>query len=483
MLLSSLASRLRMESTSLISLQRRRWSRQTKSRYIMSARKKLSVLVITMGCSKNLVDSEHLMRQLDTYGMKLLPSYYSLDNESNAFIDCVVINTCGFIQDAKEESISMIFKAVAAKKKNRIGKLLVFGCLSQRYMSELKEGIPEVDAFFGAFNIKDVVEYLGLEYRDELACSRYQTTPGHYAYLKISEGCNRRCAYCAIPFIRGPHISVPMEQLEKEARELAAGGVKELIVIAQDTTYYGLDLYGKRMLAPLLERLCTIDGIEWIRIHYSYPDDFPEDVIELMASENKICKYLDIPLQHCSPKVLKAMHRKSYNSGELIAFIKHIREKVPDICLRTTLLTGFPGESDKDFEALCKFVKAAKFERLGCFAYSREEGTPSYDLPNQLDDETKERRAEVIMEIQTAVSAALQKKKVGKIFEVVVEGYDNKNKVFIGRTAQDAPEIDGVVYFASPEKHCIGDFVKVKIEKSSDYDLLGTLVEEPEVEG
>lgn len=445
----------------------------------MSARKKLSVLVITMGCSKNLVDSEHLMRQLDTYGMKLLPSYYSLDNESNAFIDCVVINTCGFIQDAKEESISMIFKAVAAKKKNRIGKLLVFGCLSQRYMSELKEGIPEVDAFFGAFNIKDVVEYLGLEYRDELACSRYQTTPGHYAYLKISEGCNRRCAYCAIPFIRGPHISVPMEQLEKEARELAAGGVKELIVIAQDTTYYGLDLYGKRMLAPLLERLCTIDGIEWIRIHYSYPDDFPEDVIELMASENKICKYLDIPLQHASNSVLKNMHRGIGTAGTQ-KLIDRLRERIPGLVLRTTLIVGFPGETSRDFRSLLNFVSRNRFERLGAFTYSEEEGT--YSAQNYKDNvrpSTKQKRYDALMELQSSISAKANESRLGRVERVLIDRIEDE--FLVSRSQYESPEVDGEILV--PVSSCrkvygnlnleslIGKFVSVRIVDSDEYDL------------
>lgn len=445
----------------------------------MSARKKLSVLVITMGCSKNLVDSEHLMRQLDTYGMKLLPSYYSLDNESNAFIDCVVINTCGFIQDAKEESISMIFKAVAAKKKNRIGKLLVFGCLSQRYMSELKEGIPEVDAFFGAFNIKDVVEYLGLEYRDELACSRYQTTPGHYAYLKISEGCNRRCAYCAIPFIRGPHISVPMEQLEKEARELAAGGVKELIVIAQDTTYYGLDLYGKRMLAPLLERLCAIDGIEWIRIHYSYPDDFPEDVIELMASENKICKYLDIPLQHASNSVLKNMHRGIGTAGTQ-KLIDRLRERIPGLVLRTTLIVGFPGETSRDFRSLLNFVSRNRFERLGAFTYSEEEGT--YSAQNYKDNvrpSTKQKRYDALMELQSSISAKANESRLGRVERVLIDRIEDE--FLVSRSQYESPEVDGEILV--PVSSCrkvygnlnleslIGKFVSVRIVDSDEYDL------------
>ena len=450
----------------------------------MTARKKLRILVITMGCSKNLVDSEHLMRQFDSYGMELLPSDYSIDitaskDSADRFIDCIIINTCGFIQDAKEESISMIFKALAAKKTGKAGKVLVFGCLSQRYLSELKEGIPEVDAFFGAFNIKDVVEYLGLDYRPELCSSRYQTTPEHYAYLKISEGCNRRCAYCAIPFIRGPHVSVPMEELEREARELAAKGVKELIVIAQDTTYYGLDLYGKRMLAPLLERLSAIKGIEWIRIHYSYPDDFPEDVIELMASNPKICKYLDIPLQHGSNSVLKNMHR-GIGSAQTQKLIDSLRQRIPGIVLRTTLIVGFPGETSRDFNTLLEFVARNRFERLGAFTYSEEEGTYAAEhYKDNVRQSTKQKRYDRLMELQSSISAKANEARLGKMEKVLVDRMESD--FLVARSQYESPEVDGEILI--PLSSCrkvfgnlnleslIGKFVDVRIVDSDEYDL------------
>ncbi|MBQ0054143.1 MAG: 30S ribosomal protein S12 methylthiotransferase RimO [Bacteroidales bacterium] len=450
----------------------------------MTARKKLRILVITMGCSKNLVDSEHLMRQFDSYGMELLPSDYSIDitaskDSADRFIDCIIINTCGFIQDAKEESISMIFKALAAKKTGKAGKVLVFGCLSQRYLSELKEGIPEVDAFFGAFNIKDVVEYLGLDYRPELCSSRYQTTPEHYAYLKISEGCNRRCAYCAIPFIRGPHVSVPMEELEREARELAAKGVKELIVIAQDTTYYGLDLYGKRMLAPLLERLSAVKGIEWIRIHYSYPDDFPEDVIELMAVNPKICKYLDIPLQHGSNSVLKNMHR-GIGSAQTQKLIDSLRQRIPGIVLRTTLIVGFPGETSRDFNTLLEFVARNRFERLGAFTYSEEEGTYAAEhYKDNVRQSTKQKRYDRLMELQSSISAKANEARLGKIEKVLVDRMESD--FLVARSQYESPEVDGEILI--PLSSCrkvfgnlnleslIGKFVDVRIVDSDEYDL------------
>ena len=450
----------------------------------MTARKKLRILVITMGCSKNLVDSEHLMRQFDSYGMELLPSDYSIDitaskDSADRFIDCIIINTCGFIQDAKEESISMIFKALAAKKTGKAGKVLVFGCLSQRYLSELKEGIPEVDAFFGAFNIKDVVEYLGLDYRPELCSSRYQTTPEHYAYLKISEGCNRRCAYCAIPFIRGPHVSVPMEELEQEAREFAAKGVKELIVIAQDTTYYGLDLYGKRMLAPLLERLSAVKGIEWIRIHYSYPDDFPEDVIELMAVNPKICKYLDIPLQHGSNSVLKNMHR-GIGSAQTQKLIDSLRQRIPGIVLRTTLIVGFPGETSRDFNLLLDFVARNRFERLGAFTYSEEEGTHAAEhYKDNVRQSTKQKRYDRLMELQSSISTKANEARLGKMEKVLVDRMESD--FLVARSQYESPEVDGEILI--PLSSCrkvfgnlnleslIGKFVDVRIVDSDEYDL------------
>ena len=441
----------------------------------------IKIGMIALGCNKNQVDAELMLGSLASQGFEIC--------EDPVECDVVIVNTCGFIESAKRESIENILQCCELKKQGVIKLVVVTGCLAERYRDEMAELIPEADVILGIGANDEIGNAIkqalaGREVRSfyapenlEMEGRRILVNYPHYAYIRIADGCDNRCSYCAIPAIRGRYRSRPMENIIEECKAFASKGVEEFIIIAQDTTRYGEDIYGKRMLPELLKGICAIDGIRWVRILYAYPERVTDELLDVMASEEKIVKYLDIPIQHCSPKVLRAMHRKASTSAEILAFIKHIREKVPGIALRTTLLTGFPGESDSDFEALCKFVKAAKFERLGCFAYSREEGTTSYDMPNQLDEETKERRAEVIMQIQTLVSAALLKKKVGSIMEVVVEGYDNKNKVFRARSAQDAPEIDGIVYFASPEKHCIGDFVNVKIEKSSDYDLLGSLVE------
>ncbi len=443
--------------------------------------KEIKIGMIALGCNKNQVDAELMLGSLASQGFEIC--------EDPGKCDVVIVNTCGFIESAKRESIENILECCEMKKQGIIKLVVVTGCLAERYREEVAELIPEADIVLGigandelGAAIKQAL--MGKEVRSfcapenlEMEGRRILVNYPHYAYIRIADGCDNRCSYCAIPAIRGRYRSRTMENIIKECKGFAEKGVEELIIIAQDTTRYGEDIYGKRMLPELLKQICEIDGIRWVRILYAYPERVTDELLDVMASENKIVKYLDIPIQHCSKKVLRAMHRKASTPAELLDFIKHIREKVPGIALRTTLLTGFPGESDSDFESLCKFVKAAKFDRLGCFAYSREEGTASYDMPGQLDEETKERRAEVIMQIQTLVSATLLKKKVGTTMEVVVEGYDKKNKVFRARSAQDAPEIDGIVYFSSPEKHCIGDFVNVKIEKSSDYDLLGSLAE------
>lgn len=449
---------------------------------IMGTDSAVKIGMIALGCNKNQVDAELMLGSLAKEGFEIV--------EDAGKCDVVIVNTCGFIESAKKESIENILECCELKKQGIIKLVVVTGCLAERYRDEMAELIPEADVILGigsndelAKAIKKALE--GQKIRSfcapenlEMEGRRILVNYPFYTYIRIADGCDNRCAYCAIPLIRGRYRSRPIESIVEEVKAFAAKGVDEFIIIAQDTTRYGVDIYGKRMLPELLRRVCAIDGVKWVRILYAYPERVTEELLDTIAAEDKIVKYLDIPLQHCSQKVLRAMRRKPYTQKELMEFIKHIREKVPGICLRTTLLTGFPGESDRDFEALCKFVKAAKFERLGCFAYSREEGTPSYDMPNQLDEDTKQRRAEVIMQIQTEVSAALLRKKIGSVIEVAVEGFDNKNKVFYGRSAQDAPEIDGVVYFSSPEKHCIGDFVKVKIEKSSDYDLMGSYVEE-----
>ncbi len=440
----------------------------------MSKSEERNILVITMGCSKNLVDSEHLMRQFVHYGLNLLPSDTDLSAADAPYVHFIVINTCGFIQDAKEESISMILQALQAKYSGKAGKVLVFGCLSQRYLKELKEEMPEVDAFFGAFDTKAIVEYLKLGYREDLATSRYLTTPSHYAYLKISEGCNRRCAYCAIPFIRGPHVSVPMEELVEEARSLAACGVKELIVIAQDTTYYGLDLYGKRMLAPLLKQLAEIDGIEWIRIHYSYPDSFPDDVIELMASEPKICKYLDIPLQHGSSSVLKAMKR-GIDARQTQKLIDSLRSRVPGVVLRTTLIVGFPGEGSREFNTLLSFVERNRFERLGAFTYSQEEGTWAADnLKDSVRPATKQRRYDSLMSVQSAISEAANGARVGSVCRVIADRVEGD--YLVCRSQYESPEVDGEILVPLSGREnklssLVGEFLNVKITGAGEYDL------------
>lgn len=447
----------------------------------METNETVKVGMIALGCNKNQVDAELMLGALEKEGFEIV--------ENAAECDVVIVNTCGFIESAKRESIENILQCCQLKEQGYVKLVVVTGCLAERYREEMAELIPEADVILGigandeiAASIRQALE--GQKVRKfyapenlEMEGKRILVNYPYYAYIRIADGCDNRCSYCAIPAIRGRYRSRTMEDIIEECKAFAEKGVEEFIIIAQDTTRYGEDIYGKRMLPELLRQICKIDGIRWVRILYAYPERVTEELLDVMASEDKIVKYLDIPLQHCSKKVLKAMHRKQSTPAELLAMVKHLREKVPGITLRTTLLTGFPGESDNDFEALCKFVKAAKFDRLGCFAYSREEGTKSYDMPNQLDEETKQRRAEVIMEIQTTVSTALLKKKVGTVLDVVVEGYDNKNKVFKGRSSQDAPEIDGIVYFVSPEKHCIGDFVKVKIVKSSEYDLLGEIVE------
>lgn len=443
----------------------------------MTEKNNVKIGMIALGCNKNQVDAELMLGRLSSAGYEI----------SDDAMDCdvVIVNTCGFIESAKKESIENILECCEMKKQGIVKLVVVTGCLAERYRDEMAELIPEADVILGIGSNDEIVSAIekglkGEKVRKfyapenlEMEGKRILVNYPHYAYIRIADGCDNKCAYCAIPMIRGRFRSRPMNNIVEECKHFASKGVDELIIIAQDTTRYGEDLYGKKMLPELLRQICAIDGIKWIRILYAYPERVTDELLYVIASEDKICKYLDIPLQHCSPKVLKAMKRKQYEAGELLQFIKSIREKVPGIALRTTLLTGFPGESDNDFESLCKFVKAAKFERLGCFAYSREEGTASYNMSHQIDDETKERRAEVIMQIQSQVSRSILHKKVGKEMEVVVEGYDNKNKTFIARSSQDAPEIDGVVYFTSAKRYCIGDFVNVKITKSSDYDLLG----------
>ena len=425
--------------------------------------------VITLGCSKNTVDSEHLMAQLAAAGYTL-----SFDSDRTD-AKVVVINTCGFIGDAKQESIETILDAVAAKEAGLIEKLFVIGCLSERYADELREEIPEVDDYFGVKDWAEIAATLGAEYKAENQTERVLTTPKHYAYLKISEGCNWLCGYCAIPLIRGKHESVPMEQVLEEARKLAARGVKEIMVIAQDTTYYGIDLYGRRRLADLLTELCRIEGIEWIRLHYAYPAAFPEDVIEVMAREPKICKYLDIPFQHISDNMLSAMKRR-HSKAEAMELIARLRERIPDIALRTTLLVGYPGETAEDIAELEQFVRDVRFERLGVFPYSEEEGTYSAEnLKDDVPEEEKQRRADRIMLIQEQIALENNLSRVGRTMRVVVDS--RQGDYYVARSEYDSPEVDQEILIPVELRQLRrGHFYDVRITDAEGYDLYGEVI-------
>ncbi|MBR6544301.1 MAG: 30S ribosomal protein S12 methylthiotransferase RimO [Alistipes sp.] len=424
--------------------------------------------IITLGCSKNTVDSEHLAAQLAAMDYKVVFDSDRVD------ADVVVINTCGFIGDAKQESIDTILRAAQLKSEGAIEELFVVGCLSQRYADELRPELPEVDDFFGVNDWAGIVERLGAKYRVENETKRELSTPSHYAYLKISEGCNWMCGYCAIPLIRGRHKSVPMEALVSEAEALVAKGVREIMVIAQDTTYYGVDIYGERKLAELLERLCRIEKLEWIRLHYAYPTDFPDEVIEVMAREKKICKYLDIPFQHISDNQLTAMKRR-HTKAEALTLIEKLRKAIPDIALRTTLLVGYPGETDADFEELKDFVKATKFDRLGVFAYSEEEGTYSATrLKDDVSDEVKQQRVDGIMRLQERVSLENNARRIGQTMRVIVDR--KEGEFYIGRSEYDSPEVDQELIIDSRGKRLLrGHFYTVNITDAEDYDLYATL--------
>lgn len=433
-------------------------------KYAMQTRK---INIVTLGCAKNIVDSEHLAGQLGE-GWEVVYDSDSTDAK------VVVVNTCGFIGDAKEESIDTILRFAAAKEAGDIDHLFVMGCLSERYRDELIEEIPEVDEFFGVNNIADILKTVGVRYRDELRGERRLTTPKHYAYLKISEGCNWGCGYCAIPLIRGKHVSVPMEELIEEATALAAKGVRELIVIAQDTTYYGLDLYGKRRLGELLRTLCRVDGIEWVRLHYAYPAHFPQEVIEAMRDEPKICKYLDIPLQHISDRMLRSM-RRGLSKAETIRLVEDLRREIPDIALRTTLLVGYPGETEQDFRELLDFVAAARFDRLGVFPYSEEEGTYSAtELTDDVPQEVKEVRAEAVMELQREIARDSNERLTGTLQKVIIDR--REGDFWVGRTQYDSPEVDQEVLIPASATLQPGDFATVRIVSADDYDLRGELV-------
>ena len=425
--------------------------------------------VITLGCSKNTVDSEHLMAQLAAAG-------YTLTHDSDRTdAKIVVINTCGFIGDAKQESIDMILRAAAAKQAGKIERLFVVGCLSQRYAEELRAELPEVDEFFGVNDWDDIVRVLQGTPDPALATERQLTTPKHYAYRKSGEGCNWKCGYCAIPLIRGSHVSVPMETLLEEAEKLAARGVRELIVIAQDTTYYGLDLYGRRRLAELLEALCRIDGIRWIRLHYAYPTAFPDDVIEVMAREPKICKYLDIPFQHISDNQLKAMQRR-HTKADAYALIAKLRKAIPDLALRTTLLVGYPGETEADFEELLEFVRTVRFDRLGVFPYSEEEGTYSaQNLTDDVPEAVKQERVDRIMALQQKISLENNRRRIGSTVQVIIDS--KQGDYYVGRSQYDSPEVDQEILIRPDNKRLIrGCFYRVRIKEAEDYDLYGELL-------
>ena len=425
--------------------------------------------VITLGCAKNRVDSEHLSAQLAA------SRYRIVFDSDRTDAKVVVINTCGFIGDAKQESIDTILRAVAAKQAGQIEEVFVIGCLSERYADDLRTEIPEVDRYFGVRDWEGIVRTLGAEYSDDRRTERTLSTPKHYAYLKISEGCNWRCGYCAIPLIRGKHISVPFEDILTEARRLAASGVKELMVIAQDTTYYGIDLYGRRRLAELLEALCRIDGIEWIRLHYAYPTDFPDDVIEVMAHEPKICRYLDIPLQHISDNQLSLMHRR-HTKAEAYDLLARLRKAVPDIAIRTTLLVGYPNESAEDFEELKQFVREMRFDRLGVFPYSEEEGTFSANnLEDNVPQRVKEYRAEEIMRIQNEISLENNRRRISRTERVIIDS--RSGDYYIGRSQYDSPEVDQEILVEATGRRLLrGHFYDVKITAAEDYDLYATVI-------
>ncbi len=430
--------------------------------------KKGRIDIITMGCSKNLVDSEHLMRQLAECGYEV---FHDSDDPCG---EIVVINTCGFIGDAKQESINMILEFCKLKDEGELKRLYVMGCLSERYLKELSEEITQVDKFYGKFNWNSLLEELKHSYREEIANERVLTTPGHYAYLKISEGCNRRCAYCAIPIITGAHKSRPMEEILDEVRYLVSKGVKEFQIIAQELTFYGVDLYRKQSIAELVGKISEIPGVEWIRLHYAYPTHFPYDLLRVMREKENVCKYLDIALQHVSTKVLKKMQR-NVTKEETYALVERMRREVPGICLRTTMMVGFPGETDKEFEELIEFVKWAKFDRLGTFAYCEEDGT--YAAENYRDSVSKKKKQERldrIMEIQQRISTRLNEAKIGNTYKTIIDRVEGD--YYIGRTEYDSPDVDTEVLIATKEgKLEIGNFYNVRITDAAEFDLMGSV--------
>ncbi|ODS89319.1 MAG: ribosomal protein S12 methylthiotransferase RimO [Chryseobacterium sp. SCN 40-13] len=426
---------------------------------------KKKINVITLGCSKNVVDSEVLMGQLSANGKEVV-------HEDRG--DIVVINTCGFIDNAKQESINTILDAVEAKERGEVEKVFVMGCLSERYKPDLEKEIPNVDQYFGTRELPFLLKQLGADYKHELVGERLTTTPKHYAYLKISEGCDRPCSFCAIPLMRGGHISKPIEKLSEEARNLAKNGTKELILIAQDLTYYGLDLYKKRALADLLRELITVDGIEWIRLHYAFPSGFPEDVLEIIRTEPKVCNYIDIPLQHINSDLLKSM-RRGTTAEKTNDLLRKFREYAPDMAIRTTLIVGYPGETEEVFQQLKNWVAEQRFDRLGCFTYSHEENTHAYHLQDDIPQEVKERRVEEIMELQSQISWEKNQEKIGKVFRCI---FDRKEgNYFVGRTEFDSPDVDNTVLVEATNVYISsGSFMNIKITAAEEFDLYGVLV-------
>lgn len=426
---------------------------------------KKKINIVTLGCSKNVYDSEVLMGQLQANGKEVV-------HEERG--DIVVINTCGFIDNAKEESINTILDFVDAKNRGEVEKVFVTGCLSERYKPDLIREIPDVDQYFGTRDLPILLKHLGADYKHELVGERLVTTPKHYAYLKISEGCDRPCSFCAIPLMRGGHISTPIEKLVEEASKLAKKGTKELILIAQDLTYYGLDIYKKRALAQLLKELTKVEGIEWIRLHYAFPSGFPEDVLDIIREEPKVCNYIDIPLQHINSDLLKSMKRGTTHE-KTNALLDKFREKVPNMAIRTTLIVGYPGETQERFDELKNWVKDQKFDRLGCFTYSHEENTSAHVLEDDIPQEVKEARVEEIMELQSQISWEKNQERIGKVYKCI---FDRKEgNYFVGRTEFDSPDVDNTVLVAAENTYIsVGDFAEVKITSAEEFDLYGELV-------
>ncbi|MBP5762856.1 MAG: 30S ribosomal protein S12 methylthiotransferase RimO [Lachnospiraceae bacterium] len=444
----------------------------------------MKILFVSLGCDKNLVDSEKMLGILSKRG------YEFTDDEAEA--EVIVVNTCCFIGDAKEESIGELIRLGKLKEDGKLKVLIATGCLAQRYSSEIFDDLPEVDAVMGTMSIEsigDIVEEALSKKEEKISkidpldakpysdSHRSLTTGGHYAYLKIAEGCNKRCTYCIIPYVRGSYRSIPMEDIVKEAEELSAAGVKELILVAQETTLYGTDLYGKKSLPELLKKLCEIDGIRWIRLLYAYPEEITDEMIDVIASEDKICKYLDLPIQHSENTILRRMGRKT-SKESIEALIEKLRQRIPGMCLRTTLISGFPGETEDEFKELYRFVNETEFDRLGVFTYSAEEGTPAAEMPDQVPSETAIRRRDEIMELQQAVSFDLNESHVGEVLEVLIEGYLPEDRIYVGRTYRDAPGVDGLFFLEADKELMTGDIVKAKVTQALGYDLSGVMINE-----